>query len=79
MTETQDTALLTNTFITITTMSQEGQAPQISEEQLELANTRFEAAKEEYGKIANLLSDVIADSNSRLPFIPLFYRTRPAE
>ena len=36
---------------------------------------RFEASAEEYGKVVELCQNVADDPESRLPFVPIFYRT----
>ena len=40
---------------------------------------RLDASAEEYGKVVELCNNVIQDAESRLPFIPVFYRTMKAD
>lgn len=40
---------------------------------------RIASDREQYEKVSSLAKEVFADENSRLPFIPAFYRSRTLE
>jgi hypothetical protein len=46
---------------------------------LELFEARITSDRDQYEKVTNLVKELYKDDNSRLPFIPAFYRTRPLE
>jgi len=51
----------------------------LTPEQEELVSARLHASVEEVQKIIDLLPDIAEDENSRLPYVPIFYRTMKAE
>ena len=44
-----------------------------------MAQPRLEADQAEYGKIVELVGEVMQDENSRLPYVPTFYPTMQRE
>jgi hypothetical protein len=46
---------------------------------LELFEARITSDRDQYEKVTNLVKEIYTDANSRLPFIPAFYCTRPLE
>ena len=51
----------------------------LSPSQLQQFEAHIASDREQYEKVTNLAREVATDSNSRLPFIPAFYRSRPIE